>query len=102
MPIHSEWRPATEDHVSLNVPGDPGIYELKSFGTLVYLGRAENLLAALSAALGERTPNYYRYRTLDLFEDPESVYRAHRDRYESEHGRLPAWNRTDAETETEA
>ncbi len=95
MPIHKEWRPASEDHVSLNVPSESGIYELKSFGTLVYVGRAEDLSAALSDTLEQRTPNYYRYRTLDLLEDLDEVYRAHLDRYEAEHGQLPAWNRSE-------
>jgi hypothetical protein len=102
MPIHKEWHPATEDHVSLNVPGEAGVYELKSFGTLVYVGRAEDLSAAMLDTLDERTPNYYRYRTLDLMEDLETVYRQHLDRYEDEHGQLPAWNRSEAAEEEPA
>jgi len=101
MPIHKEWHPATEDHVSLNAPSEAGVYELKSFGTLVYVGRAEDLSAAILSMLAERTPNYYRYRTLDLMEDLDEVYHEHRDRYEAEHGQLPAWNRSEAAEEEE-
>ncbi len=105
MPIHKEWRPASKDHVSLNVPSQSGIYELKSFGTLVYIGRADDLAAALSEALDRRTPNYYRYRTLDLLEDLAEIHANHLSHYEDEHGQLPAWNRSeddDAAEETPA
>jgi len=101
MSIHKEWRPASKDHVSLNVPSEPGIYELKSFGTLVYVGRADDLAAALSETLDRRTPNYYRYRTLDLMEDLDEVHEEHLSHYEAEHGQPPAWNRSENEDAAE-
>jgi len=102
MPIHNDWRPATEDHVSLNVPSEPGIYELKSFGTLVYVGAADDLAAALSETLERRTPNYYRYQTLDLMEDIDDLHDDHLRQYETDHGQLPAWNRSEEEDEATA
>lgn len=95
MPIHSPWRPANPDHVRLNVPEEPGVYELKSFGNQVYLGMATNLRGALLEHFDERSPNYYRIETPDLLENVDDMYDTHLERYDREHGGLPAWNESE-------
>lgn len=96
MPINGQWRRASADHVRLNVPNAPGVYELRSFGRLVYLGYAENLRAALLHHLGSRSATGYRYERPGLLSSAERLYAAHRDAYERRHGRLPPWNATEA------
>jgi len=99
MPIHSPWRSANADHVSLNVPHEAGVYELKSFGNLVYIGQADDLKDALLDHLDTRSPNYYRFETPELLESPDDLYDRHLHRYEREHGGLPAWNESEREAE---
>lgn len=95
MPIHSPWRPASGDHVRLNVPNEAGVYELKSFGNLVYVGKADDLKAALLDHLDERSPNYYRVETPELLESVDDLYDRHLHRYEREHAELPTWNQSE-------
>jgi len=101
MPIHSPWRPASSDHIGLNVPNEPGVYELKSFGKLVYIGTADDLEAALLDRLDERSPNYYRVQTPELLESVDDLYEQHLHRYEREHDGLPTWNESEDEGDGE-
>lgn len=101
MPIHSSWRPASAEHVRLNVPHEAGVFEVKSFGNLVYIGKADDLKAALLALLEERSPNYYRIETPELLASVADLHERHLHRYEREHGGLPAWNESEAVDGTE-
>ncbi|MEF8756978.1 MAG: hypothetical protein V5A33_01965 [Halobacteriales archaeon] len=101
MPIHSSWRPASAEHVRLNVPHDAGVFELKSFGNLVYIGKTDDLKAALLAILDERSPNYYRIETPELLASVDDLHEQHLHRYEREHGGYPAWNQSEAVDSTE-
>ncbi|MFW5938651.1 MAG: DUF7508 domain-containing protein [Halanaeroarchaeum sp.] len=97
MPIHSPWRPASTDHVRLNVPHEPGVYELKSFGNLVYIGKADDLQEAVLDHLDDRSPNYYRVETPELLESADDLYERHLHRYEREHEGAPTWNESEHE-----
>jgi hypothetical protein len=97
MPIHATWRRATDDDVRLNAPSAAGVYELKSFGTLIYVGKADDLKADLQRVLDDRDPNYYRWQEPELFASVDDLYDQHCAKYEAEHGQLPAWNRKELE-----
>jgi hypothetical protein len=101
MPIHSPWRSANSDHIGLNVPNEPGVYELKSFGKLVFIGKTDDLEATLLDRLDERSPNYYRVETPDLLESVDDLYEQHLHRYEREHDGLPTWNESEGEGDGE-
>ncbi|MFT4890262.1 MAG: hypothetical protein ACI9YT_001176 [Halobacteriales archaeon] len=101
MPIHSSWRPASAEHVRLNVPQEAGVFELKSFGNLVYIGKADDLKAALLELLDERSPNYYRIETPELLASVDDLHERHLHRYQREHGGFPAWNESEADDGTE-
>lgn len=41
MPIRKSWSRARKQHVVQNMPGKGGVYELHTFGELVYIGKAD-------------------------------------------------------------
>lgn len=89
MPISKKWSPATREHIVANAPTSGGVYELKSFGELVYIGRAGNLRNRLLTHLRERNPNYYRYNTAGFFSNPASMEANHLDAYGYSRDDLP-------------
>lgn len=92
MPIAKKWSRATPGNIESHAPMSSGVYELKAFGKLVYVGRASNLQHRLLEHLNQRNPNYYRYETAGLFQRPSSMEAEHLEVYESKHGKLPPWN----------
>lgn len=93
MPVSKNWSKATQSHVKKNVPSKPGIYELKSFGELVYIGSSDDLRDRLLTHLSERSPNYYRYETVTgILSDPEDREQEAYDNYVDNHGTSPRWN----------
>lgn len=95
MPISKNWSRASDAHVKSNVPLKGGVYELKSFGDLVYIGKASNLQRRLLEHLGERTPNYYRYDTAGFLTSPGSMEKQHLSAYGSTKAETPRWNNRD-------
>lgn len=96
MPIAKNWSTATVSHIKTNTPTKGSVYELKSFGELVYIGQAGNLQRRLLEHLNDREPNYYWYkRAHGLFTTPEKLETKHLNQYEAKHGRLPRWNQRD-------
>jgi excinuclease UvrABC nuclease subunit len=59
--------------VKSNAPAKGGVYELKSFGNLVYIGKASNLRRRLLEHLNERNPNYFRFKKAGFFKRPSSM-----------------------------
>lgn len=96
MPIGKKWSTATASHVKRNVPERGGVYELKSFGELVYIGKASNLRSRPLEHLRARNPNGYRFEVASgLFTSPKRLENKHLDGYENRHGGLPQWNQRD-------
>lgn len=96
MPIGKKWSKATASHIKKNVPEKGGVYELRSFGELVYIGKASNLRNRLLLHNRDRSPNYYRYTVArGWFTSPKDYEDKHLTQYERKHGKLPRWNKND-------
>jgi len=95
MPISKRFSTASKGHIKNNAPTSSGIYELKCFGKLVYIGRASNLQRRLLEHLSERDPNGYRFKKTSFLQRPKSLEDKHLTRYEEKHGSLPPWNNND-------
>lgn len=93
MPLNAQWRKATRENVKQNVPESPGVYELRCFGKLVYVGSSKNLQKRLLDHVSRRNPNRYRYKTTWFFQSPKARERAHYDAYEDSNGKPPSWNK---------
>jgi excinuclease UvrABC nuclease subunit len=92
MPISKNWSRASIPHVKKHAPSKSGIYELKSFGELVYIGSSENIQHRLLEHLNSRDPNYYRFQTGDFLSSYKRMEREHYDRFVEKYGRSPRWN----------
>ena len=92
MPIAKRWSRATKSNILSKVPEERGIYELKSFGEVVYVGRTKNLRRRLLSHLTDRNPNYYRYEELGFGADDEAIVGEHYERLVGRLGRPPQWN----------
>lgn len=100
MPIAKRWSPSEEEHIKQNVPDTSGIYELWSFGELVYIGTSENLRQRLHTHEKEKDPNQYRFKEVSRgwFGFGKGHIKAENDhltRFEEKHDRLPKWNKAD-------
>ena len=96
MPIRKNWSRATKKHISRNAPEKGGVYELRAFGDLVYVGKADrNLKGRLLDHVRERSPNYYRYQTAGFLQNPNKMERQHLTRYGSTKQVMPSWNNRD-------
>lgn len=95
MPISKNWSRAKAQHITTNVPEKKGVYELKAFGELVYIGRAQNLRDRLLTHLNERSPNYYRYKKAGLFQSPSRLEQQHLTAYGHTDAEMPPWNNRD-------
>lgn len=92
MPISKPFSTATVSNVKEKVPESKGIYELKSFGKVVYVGSSDNLQQRLLTHVNERGPNGFRYKTVGWLTNPQKVERQHYDRHVEKHGSPPDWN----------
>ena len=98
MPIKKRWSTATPTNLD-KVPEKPGVYELHSFGELVYIGQAKNLRRRLGTHFRERSPNKFRFEqktggwlfgtSIQKMEDD------HLTSFTNRHGGLPKWNKND-------
>jgi excinuclease UvrABC nuclease subunit len=95
MPISKKWSKATERNVRTKVPNKKGVYELRSFGDLVYIGKAGDLQRRLLEHLTERDPNYYRYETGSLFSSPTRMEKKHLTQFGNSKTAMPSWNNRD-------
>lgn len=95
MPISKKWSRANNATIKRNVPSKAGVYELKAFGQVVYIGRASNLKTRLLQHLRERNPNYYRYETAGFFQSPRRMEAAHLTQYGRTRAVMPPWNNRD-------
>lgn len=99
MPIRKNWSEATVGHVKANVPEKGGIYELKSFGELTYIGKSDNLRNRLLIHLSDKEPNAYRFETTSgwwIFgESPKQLEDEHLTAYGNTDEILPPWNSND-------
>lgn len=96
MPLGTPWRTARRSDIEADVPARPGVYELKAFGELVYIGRADDLRTAIAEHVASKRPNGYRYDTATLLVTPRTLQRYHLERYEDRHGERPPWNRSES------
>lgn len=78
-----------------NVPKLPGVYELKCFGELVYIGHSSDLLRRLLRHLSDWSPNGYRFQVCHSFRSSEYLENHHLNRYVDRYGKLPTWNKSD-------
>lgn len=92
MPISKNWSRADAQHIKANAPTKGGVYELKAFGDLVYIGKASNLRRRLLEHLNQRNPNYYRFETAGFFQRPGRMERQHLEAYGSTESETPPWN----------
>lgn len=95
MPISKKWSRASSRHVKSNVPTRGGVYELKAFGELVYIGKANDLQRRLLEHLNERNPNYYRYKKAGFLTRPSSMEKEHLTKYGNGKSQIPPWNERD-------
>lgn len=95
MPISKKWSTASKSHIQNNAPESKGIYELKCFGELVYVGRAKNIRRRLLEHLNNRDPNYYRFKKAGFLSSYKRMEDDHLTQYEEKHGSLPPWNAND-------
>ncbi|WP_455448217.1 DUF7508 domain-containing protein [Natrinema thermotolerans] len=95
MPISKNWSRANRSHIEENAPTKSGIYELRSFGDLMYIGHASNIQRRLLEHLSERDPNYYRFKTAGWLSSSKKMEDEHLTRYEEKNGSLPPWNDND-------
>jgi len=98
MSIHNKrWSSATRSHVKDIVREKPGVYELKSFGELKYIGMdGKNLQRQILEHLNEKNPNKFRYETVTgFFSSPKKREDELLDWYENRYSRLPPWNKND-------
>lgn len=93
MPIKKKWSRATKEQVVNSVPEKGGVYELKAFGELVYIGKADsNLRSRLLDHVRQRSPNGFRFETAGFFSSPSRMERKHLTAYGSTDTELPSWN----------
>lgn len=95
MPIGKKWSRASTQHIKSYASTKGGVYELKAFGDLVYIGKASNLRHRLLEHLNERSPNYYRYETASFFQSPSRLENQHLTAYSASEAEMPAWNNRD-------
>ncbi|WP_152039946.1 DUF7508 domain-containing protein [Salinigranum salinum] len=93
MPIQKKWSHATKEHVVSTVPEKGGVYELKSFGELVYIGKANsNLRDRLLDHVEKRNPSHFRFKTAGFFGSPTRMERKHLLAYGDSDSETPPWN----------
>lgn len=93
MLIDKKFSTANASNIKRNVPETAGIYELKNWGEVVYIGSSKNLQQRLLEHLDERNPNEYRYKEVNGFLSSHTkAERAHYDRHVEKHGSPPQWN----------
>ncbi|QIB75711.1 GIY-YIG nuclease family protein [Halogeometricum borinquense] len=92
MPIKKNWSKATKQQIKSKVPEKKGIYELKSFGEVKYVGSSSDLRRRLLEHLDDRNPNYYRFKKLGFFSSLKNAEREHYDRHVDKYGQPPTWN----------
>jgi predicted GIY-YIG superfamily endonuclease len=92
VPISKNWSRASTRHIEENAPTEGGVYELKTFGKLVYVGKASNLQRRLLTHLNERNPNYYRYKKAGFLQRPGSMEKEHLTAYGATDAEIPPWN----------
>lgn len=95
MPISKKWSRATSRHVRENALPKSGVYELKAFGELVYVGHAKDLQERLLDHLRARNPKYYRYDTAGLFQRPSRMEQNHIEAYGRKGDEIPPSNKRD-------
>lgn len=99
MPIPKRWSTATRSKIEADVPPSPGVYELRCFGQLCYIGHSSNLQRRLLTHLSQRDPNKFRVETCPHGRS-KRLEDEHLSRYEDRHGELPPWNRADTRSPT--
>ncbi|WP_147299485.1 MULTISPECIES: GIY-YIG nuclease family protein [unclassified Haloferax] len=92
MPIDKKWSKATEQHIKSNAPKKKGVYELKMFGEIKYVGRSSNLRRRLLEHLEKRNPTFYRFKKLGFLSSARKAEQNHYDRHVEKHGQPPEWN----------
>ena len=92
MPIQKRWSKATVDRVEQRAPVGKGVYELKSFGELVFVGYSRFLRRDLAGVVERQTPNYFRVQPVEFPAEARRVARRHYDRFVETEGRRPRWN----------
>jgi len=92
MPIQKRWSKATVDRVEERAPVGKGVYELKSFGELVFVGHSRFLRRDLARVVERQTPNYFRVQSVEFPTEARRAARRHYDRFVETEGRRPRWN----------
>ena len=95
MPISKRFSSASREKIKQDVPENGGIYELKSFGDLVYIGKAQNLRTRLLEHYRKRNPNKFRYKKAGFLQSPKSLEDKHLTQYGNSDDELPPWNEKD-------
>ena len=94
--IPKKWSTASKDHIEDVVPAQSGVYELKCFGEIVYIGGSSNLQRRLLEHLNDRDPNKYRYETVTgFFSSWADREKELFNEYEDEYTGTPPWNDED-------
>lgn len=104
MPIEKDWSSMSKENIS-EAPEEPGVYELRSFGSLVYIGAAENIKESLREQMDDRNPNKFRcreagYKFFVLKEDPKGMKDKELSKYKVSQKYdkdMPSWNKNEQE-----
>lgn len=93
MPIDKRFSKATAEHIKKTVPLSPGIYELKAFGDVKYVGSSARLRERLLTHNRERNPNQFRFKVVDgIFSSHTKAEKRHYHRHIEKYGEPPEWN----------
>jgi len=95
MPIDGRFTNASVEKIKNRVPEKGGVYELKSFGDHVYIGKADNLQRRLLEHYRKKNPNGFRYKKAGFLQSPKKLEDKHLRKYIDRHGELPRWNSND-------
>ena len=91
MPIRKPYTKATKAKVKDRVPEKAGVYELKAFGGLKYIGSSKNLQKRLRTHLS-KNPDGFRFETAGFFGNHRKMERKEYDSYVEQNGSAPDWN----------
>lgn len=92
MPISKKWSKMSDSKIQDKAPVKSGVYELKNFGKLVYIGKAASLQERLAEHNREKDPNYFRFKTAGLLASHHRMERKHLQQFKNQEGKLPNWN----------
>jgi predicted GIY-YIG superfamily endonuclease len=81
-----------ESRIKSTAPSRGGLYELRAFGDLVYIGSTNDIQRRLLEHLSDSRGNAFRYKKASFLQSPTKMEREALGAYLNKHGELPRWN----------